>query len=74
MPHEPKKRHSRQRQGKRRSSIKQATSAGILCPNCGTMNLPHTICKKCGYYKGKQIIKVSSKTKEKTETENKSKK
>jgi len=31
MPQEPKKRHSRQRQGKRRAAIKPHT----VCPKCG---------------------------------------
>lgn len=56
MPQEPKKRHSRQRQGKRRASIIMKHAQGIVCPNCQAISLPHTICTSCGYYKGKQII------------------
>lgn len=63
MPHEPKKRHSRQRQGKRRAAIHLKTPAGIICPNCGNLALAHTVCKACGFYKGKQIIVVSTKAK-----------
>lgn len=71
MPQEPKKRHSRQRQGKRRASIKLASQLGILCPNCGNITTPHTICKKCGYYKGKSIIlpKVKKEKKEEQKKE-----
>lgn len=57
MPHEPKKRHSRQRQGKRRASIKLNLPNVLLCKNCGSLISPHTICKSCGYYNGKQIVK-----------------
>lgn len=58
MPQEPKKRHSRQRQGKRRASIKLNTVNGVLCANCGKITLLHMVCKKCGYYKGKQVIAI----------------
>lgn len=69
MPQEPKKRHSRQRQGKRRAAIRLAVSKAIVCPNCQAPILPHQICRSCGYYKGKMIIKKKTKeeTKEKQE-------
>lgn len=68
MPQEPKKRHSRQRQGKRRASIKLSTPSGVLCPNCGKITLLHMVCKKCGYYKGKPVIKIKlPKTKKENE-------
>ena len=59
MPQEPKKRHSRARKGKRRASIKLKSPGGILCSNCKALVLPHMICKNCGYYQGKQIVKIS---------------
>ncbi|OGH11231.1 MAG: 50S ribosomal protein L32 [Candidatus Levybacteria bacterium RIFCSPHIGHO2_01_FULL_36_15] len=57
MPHEPKKRHSRQRQGKRRAAIKLNLPNILLCKNCGSVIEAHTVCKSCGYYKGKQLTK-----------------
>ncbi len=65
MPHEPKKRHSRARQGKRRASIKLVTPGFNTCPNCKNVTYPHTVCKKCGFYNGKQIIKIKQPKKEK---------
>lgn len=65
MPQEPKKRHSRQRKGKRRASIFLKKTMGILCPNCKAMILPHLICKYCGYYKGRQFLVLKDKTKSK---------
>ena len=56
MPQEPKKRHSRQRKGKRRASIHLKKSTGVTCPNCGAITLQHMVCKKCGFYKGKQFL------------------
>ncbi len=61
MSHEPKKRHSRARQGKRRASIKLDVPGFAVCPNCKSMTLPHTVCKKCGFYNGKQIIALKTK-------------
>ncbi len=62
MSHEPKKRHSHQRQGKRRASISLQLGQSIVCANCGARHLSHIICPQCGFYDGKQIIekKVTS--------------
>ncbi len=65
MPQEPKKRHSRQRQGKRRASIKFKTQKAIACANCGNLVLPHTVCKKCGFYRGKSVVKIKTEEKNK---------
>jgi large subunit ribosomal protein L32 len=72
MPQEPKKRHSRQRQGKRRAAIKLAVAKTVVCPNCQAPILAHQICKHCGYYKGKMVLKIKvKKTVEEKETETK---
>ncbi|MDP2638285.1 MAG: 50S ribosomal protein L32 [Candidatus Levybacteria bacterium] len=63
MAHEPKKRHSRARQGKRRASIKLNAPKSTSCPNCKAVMLTHTVCKKCGFYKGRQILDVQKKEK-----------
>ena len=67
MPQEPKKRHSRQRQGKRRHSISLGIPHGVACGNCTTLNMPHTICRKCGFYQGRQVLNLEKKKKEKNE-------
>ena len=69
MPQEPKKRHSRARQGKRRAAIKLSIRNTVLCFNCQSPVLPHTICKKCGYYKGREVIDVTKKKKKLSEAE-----
>lgn len=28
------------------------------CEHCGAITLPHQACKKCGYYRGRQVIAV----------------
>ncbi len=55
MPQEPKKRHSRQRQGKRRAAISVTLPNVSVCQNCGSPVESHTVCKACGYYKGKLV-------------------
>ena len=29
-----------------------------VCPNCHESKLPHRVCPRCGYYKGKPVIGV----------------
>lgn len=69
MPQEPKKRHSRARQGKRRASIHLTLAKTIPCSNCGTLIMPHTVCKNCGYYKGRVVINKSKKKTKQEKTE-----
>lgn len=33
------------------------------CPKCGEMREPHTVCKACGNYKNKEVVKIKLKTK-----------
>jgi len=58
MPQEPKKRHSRARQGKRRAAIKLSVQKTVKCENCGQQHFPHRICENCGYYKGQEVVKI----------------
>lgn len=59
MSHEPKRRHSRQRKGERRASIKLSIPNAVVCPNCGNMTAAHSVCKTCGFYRGKEIISMT---------------
>lgn len=58
MPHEPKRRHSTQRKGKRRASIKLVVTKGIVCSNCKETIKSHHVCPSCGFYKGKKTLKI----------------
>ncbi len=55
MPN-PKRRHSKARRDKRRSHDALARPALSECPNCHEPKMPHRVCPRCGYYKGKQMI------------------
>ena len=54
----PKRRWSKQRIGKRRSQWKMEAPNIVRCSKCNEFKLPHKVCKECGYYKGKEILKV----------------
>lgn len=66
MSQEPKRRHSIARKGKRRASIKLTPVRSVLCANCKSPKLSHSICSNCGYYRGIQVIE---KTGRKTQTQ-----
>lgn len=58
----PKRRISKQRKHKRRSSVWKLDMPGMVkCPNCGEYCLSHRVCGHCGYYNGKEVIKVEKK-------------
>jgi large subunit ribosomal protein L32 len=29
------------------------------CPQCHELKLPHTVCRNCGYYRGRQVRAVA---------------
>ncbi len=56
MPN-PKRRHSKSRRGKRRAHDFLQPVSPSKCPNCQEPKAPHQACAKCGFYKGKAVIK-----------------
>jgi len=57
----PKRKWSKARTGLRRSQWKLSMPNLIKCPQCHSFKLPHIVCKECGYYNGKEIIKMEAK-------------
>ena len=55
MPN-PKRRHSKQRTAKRRSHDFLTPTGLSECTNCHERKLPHRVCKKCGFYKGRDVL------------------
>lgn len=53
----PKKKTSKSRRDMRRSHISVMPKNLMVCPNCGSMKLPHHVCPSCGFYNGRQILK-----------------
>ncbi len=55
----PKRKSSKARRDKRRASnIKMVSPNIIKCPQCHEPKLPHRVCKKCGFYHDKEVVKV----------------
>jgi large subunit ribosomal protein L32 len=54
----PKRKWSKARTGNRRSQWKLELPSIVLCPQCHAFKLPHRICKECGQYQGKEILKT----------------
>jgi len=57
MPN-PKRRHSKRRTAARRTHDALKPSMLSECPQCREAKLPHTVCKNCGYYRGRQVRPV----------------
>jgi large subunit ribosomal protein L32 len=56
----PYRRQSKTRTKKRRTHQRAEMPTTKMCDNCGNTIKPHTVCKHCGYYKGKQVIKAKA--------------
>lgn len=57
----PKRKHSKARRDKRRSNVWKIQAPALMkCPQCGEFKLPHRVCKACGYYKGREVIKIEA--------------
>lgn len=60
----PKRKTSKARRDSRRSSHWKLSMPGIVaCPQCHRLKLAHRVCKKCGFYDGKQVIELDEKEK-----------
>ncbi|MBP5167072.1 MAG: 50S ribosomal protein L32 [Oscillospiraceae bacterium] len=57
----PKGKVSKARRDKRRSSVWKLTAPALVaCPKCGAYHLPHRVCKNCGSYDGREVIKIAA--------------
>jgi len=65
----PKQRKTKSRRNQRRMHIHLNEPSLGICPKCKAPILPHTVCKNCGYYKGKQVIDVMKKLDKKAKKE-----
>ena len=53
----PKKKTSKARRNGRRAHHALAAPGLIACPNCGEPHLPHRVCRNCGFYKGREVVR-----------------
>ena len=56
----PKRKYAKARQGKRRNHLGISPPALVNCPQCNNPKLPHHACPSCGYYDGKEVIKMKT--------------
>ena len=57
----PKRKVSRARRDKRRSSVWKLDVPSLSkCTQCGELKMPHRVCPACGFYKGKEVIKIEA--------------
>jgi len=61
----PKKKRTKSSVGKRRSHRSLQIKNLFKCPQCGKAIQPHRACSFCGFYKGREITKIKSKSKKK---------
>jgi large subunit ribosomal protein L32 len=54
----PRHSHTRSKVGKTRMHKHIARVSLNICPKCKKPVLSHTVCKNCGFYKGKEVINV----------------
>ena len=56
----PKRRTSKSKRDKRRANWKLAVPGMAKCPQCHEFKSPHRVCKSCGYYRNKEVVKVDA--------------
>lgn len=54
----PKKKRSKSGQTNRKLAFRWQPTATNRCSNCGVDVVPHTVCANCGYYRGREVVKI----------------
>ncbi|MDR0554797.1 MAG: 50S ribosomal protein L32 [Treponema sp.] len=58
----PRSKTSKARTSRRQTiNMRLTTPTLVTCNTCGNRVLPHRVCPKCGFYRGKQVIVPESK-------------
>ncbi len=57
----PKRKHSKSRRDKSRTHWKLALPTLTRCLQCAQPIVPHHVCPRCGYYRGRQVMAVKEK-------------
>ncbi|MCL5054606.1 MAG: 50S ribosomal protein L32 [Firmicutes bacterium] len=60
MPN-PKYKTSRSKTRRRRSHLRLSPVQLMECPRCHEAKLSHRVCASCGYYKGREVLKIKEK-------------
>ena len=54
-------RSTRSHTANRRSHFALKESAFSVCGQCGGAVFPHTVCRSCGHYRGRQVLNLEGK-------------
>ena len=54
----PKNKSSKGHRDQRSANWKMGAMNLVKCPKCGELMMPHRVCKNCGTYNKKEIVKV----------------
>ncbi len=60
-------RHTRSHTANRRSHHGLEAPDLAVCKNCGALHRPHHMCLDCGFYKGRVVIDLAAKKKDREE-------
>jgi large subunit ribosomal protein L32 len=52
----PNKKLTRARQGRRMVAYRLKPVYPSRCPQCREAKLAHTVCRSCGYYRGRRVL------------------
>jgi large subunit ribosomal protein L32 len=63
MPPHPKRKHSKGRRDRRRAQDALQPQTLGTCSNCGSKYIQHTVCPKCGFYDGREVVQVKKEKK-----------
>jgi large subunit ribosomal protein L32 len=55
----PKRKWSKARTSRHRALWKLSVPGLVDCPQCHAKKLAHKACKACGYYNGREVLKVN---------------
>jgi large subunit ribosomal protein L32 len=55
-----KRKYAKSRQRERRGHMKIPTPAMDSCPQCHSSKLAHRVCPTCGYYAGREVVKIEA--------------
>ena len=56
----PKRKHSRARRDKKHANKGLDVKTFTSCTNCNVAKAPHIVCKECGFYNGKKVLRTKS--------------
>lgn len=64
----PKQRVSQAHQGNRRRHHFLNAPALVACKQCGSTKRAHHVCPTCGYYRGRQVLRIEERPRSASES------